>query len=388
MVAQKTTSPALPVRRKPKTRDEMTKIDKSDLTAKSAPTTMTRRKLLMASGAGLAAAGLGMAPHSRALAEASARPDAKAAAAEGPVVVWHGDQEADVVEFLKKFTEKTGVQTVQQRLLPGAAVPRLEAEFRTNTTSGDVYMTSDAGILETMREKGRLVRYVPQEIDAYGASYRSAEPGWWTTYYINAGPMMYDPNVVKEAEAPKTWTDLLDPRWQGQIGFQNASAGTSYAFWFVMRDVLPKDFFDKLSAQKPRAYASSTQIQQDIERGNLKIGGRVSIFQYVKALRAKHPVKAVFPEIGTPSVNQVVGIIGGTKRPNGSKIFIDYLTSREGQQLWNDIQGSPSARADVKVEHVPDINSTKLLLPLNFAEYQNPARRQEFVKIWNKMTGL
>lgn len=346
---------------------------------------LSRRKLLLTAGAGLAAAGL---PRSRALAQASERPDPKAAAAEGPLVVWHGDQEGDVVEFLKIFTQKTGVQTVQQRLLPGAAVPKLEAEFRTGSVSADTYMTSDAGIMETMRKQNRLVRYIPTEIDAFDASYRSDEPGWYTSYYINAGPMMYDPRFVKEDEAPKTWTDLLDARWSGQIGFQNASAGTSYAFWFVMKDILPKDFFEKLTAQKPRAYSSSTQIQQDIERGNLKIGGRVSIFQYVKALRANNPVKAVFPEIGTPSVNQVVGIIGGTKRPNASKIFIDYLTSREGQQSWNDIQGSPSARKDVVVEHVPNIATTKLLLPVDFAEYQNPARRREFVPIWNKMTGL
>ena len=361
--------------------------NRSDLTTGSnTSSTLSRRKLLLATGAGIAAAGLATAP--RALAQAGEKPSAQAAAAEGPVVVWHGDQEGDVVEFLKKFTEKTGVQAVQQRLLPGAAIPRLEAEFRTDSVSGDLYMTSDAGIMETFREQNRLLRYVPSEIDAYGANYRSAEPGWWTTYYINAGPMMYDPRFVKENEAPKTWTDLLDPKWQGQIGFQNSSAGTSYAFWFVMRDVLPKDFFEKLAAQKPRAYASSTQIQQDIERGNLKIGGRVSIFQYVKAMRANNPVKAVFPEIGTPSVNQVVSIFAPTKRPNASKIFVDYLLSREGQQLWNDIQGSPSARADVKVEHVPDINSTKLLLPTNFAEYRNPANRKEFVAVWNKMTGL
>jgi iron(III) transport system substrate-binding protein len=345
---------------------------------------LTRRKLLLAAGAGLATASLSH----RSLAQAVERPSAQAAAAEGPIVVWHGDQEGDVVEFLKIFTQKTGVQTVQQRLLPGAAVPKLEAEFRTGTADVDTYMTSDAGIMETLRQQNRLVRYVPKDIDAYDKSYRSDEPGWWTTYYINAGPMMYDPRFVKEEEAPKTWTDLLDPRWSGQIGFQNASAGTSYAFWFVMKDILPTDFFEKLTAQKPRAYSSSTQIQQDIERGNLKIGGRVSIFQYVKALRAKNPVKAVFPKEGTPSVNQVVGIIGSTKRPNGAKIFIDYLTSREGQQSWNDIQGSPSARADVKVENVPDINSTKLLLPVDFKEYMNPVRRREFVAIWNKMTGL
>ena len=363
--------------------------ERTDGTANSATTgALSRRKLLLTAGAGLAAAGLAAAPRSRALAQASEKPDPKAAAAEGPVVVWHGDQEGDVVKFLQIFTEKTGVKTVQQRLLPGAAVPKLEAEFRTGTVDVDTWMTSDAGIMETLRKQDRLTRYVPQEIDAFGKEFRSEEPGWYTSYYINAGPMMYDPRFVKEEEAPKTWTDLLDPKWSGQVGFQNASAGTSYAFWFVMKDILPKDFFDKLAAQKPRAYSSSTQIQQDIERGNLKIGGRVSIFQYVKALRANNPVKAVFPEIGTPSVNQVVGIIGKTKRPNGAKIFIDFLTSREGQQLWNDIQGSPSARADVKIENVPDINSTKLLLPVDFAEYQNPARRREFVAIWNKMTGL
>ena len=344
----------------------------------------SRRKLLVSAGLGLAAASL---PRSRALAQAMAAPDAKAAADEGPLVVWHGDQEADVVKFLQIFTDKTGVKTVQQRLLPGAAVPKLEAEHRTGSVSGDVYLTSDAGIMENLRQQNRLMRYVPKEIDAFAAEYRSDEPGWYTSYYINAGPMMYDPRFVKDEEAPKTWTDLLDPRWSGQIGFQNASAGTTYAFWFVMKDVLPADFFDKLAELKPRAYSSSTQIQQDIERGNLKIGGRVSIFQYVKAMRANNPVKAVFPEIGTPSVNQVVGIIG-TKRPNASKIFIDYLTSREGQQTWNDIQGSPSARKDVTVEHVPNIATTKLLLPVKFAEYQDPASRKKFVGIWNKMTGL
>lgn len=346
---------------------------------------LPRRDLMLAAGAGLAAAWLPARP---ALAQANGRPDPKAAEAEGPIVVWHGDQEADVVKFLQIFTDKTGVKTVQQRLLPGAAVPKLEAEYRTGQVSADTYMTSDAGIMETLRKQGRLLRYVPKEIDAYAPMYRSAEPGWYTSYYINAGPMMYDPRFVKKEEAPKTWTDLLDPAWKEQIGFQNSSAGTSFAFWFVMRDLLPKDFFEKLTLQKPRAYSSSTQIQQDIERGNLKIGGRVSIFQYVKAIRSGHPVEAVFPELGTPSVNQVVGIIGATKRPNGSKIFVDFLTSREGQQLWNDIQGSPSAREDVHVEHVPNIATTKLLLPTDFDAYQDPKLRREFVAIWNKMTGL
>ena len=254
---------------------------------------LSRRKLLLTAGAGLAAAGL---PRSRALAQASERPDPKAAAAEGPLVVWHGDQEGDVVEFLKIFTQKTGradgaaaAAAGRRRSEARGRIPHRHRQRRYlhdvgRRNYGDDAQAEPAGPLHSQRRS-----------TLSSASYRSDEPGWYTSYYINAGPMMYDPRFVKEDEAPKTWTDLLDPRWSGQIGFQNASAGTSYAFWFVMKDILPKDFFEKLTAQKPRAYSSSTQIQQDIERGNLKIGGRVSIFQYVKALRANNPVKAVFP---------------------------------------------------------------------------------------------
>lgn len=348
---------------------------------------LTRRHVIRA--AGVAAISLA-APYvvGRAYADSSAPGNVDAAKAEGPVVVWHGDQEADVVEFLKAFTEKTGVPAVQQRLLPGQALPKLEAEFRAGQTSGDVYLTSDSGIMEDLRRKNRLLQYIPTQIDAYAPEYRSADPGYWTTYYVNAGPMMYDPRYVKEDGAPKTWLDLLDPKWKGQIGFQNSAAGTSYGFWFVMKDVLPKDFWDKLSANNPRAYSSSTQISQDIERGGLKIGGRVSIFQYVKSVRNKQPVKAVFPEIGVPSVNQATGIFSTTKRPNGSKIFNEYLLSKEGQFRWNDIQGSYSARKDIQIENLPDINSLKLLLPVNFEDYMKADNRREFVGIWNKMTGL
>ena len=348
---------------------------------------LSRRQLMLA---GSAAAMSFAMPHvvGRAYAQASAPGNVDAAKAEGPVVVWHGDQEADVVEFLKVFTEKTGVPAVQQRLLPGQALPKLEAEFRAGQTTGDVYLTSDSGIMENLRRQNRLLQYIPKEMDAYGPEYRSAEPGYWTTYYVNVGPMMYDPRFVKEDEAPKTWLDLLDSKWKGQIGFQNSAAGTSYGFWFVMKDVLPKDYWDKLGANNPRAYSSSTQISQDIERGGLKIGGRVSIFQYVKSVRNKQPVKEVFPPIGVPSVNQATGIFSTTKRPNGSKIFTEYMLSKDGQFQWNNIQGSYSGRKDIQIEHLPDINTLKLLLPVNFEEYMKAENRREFVAIWNKMTGL
>src|ERR1700709_1255278 len=119
----------------------MTKRTDLPFRSSAQPGILTRRRLLMATGAG--AVTLAM-PHivSSAYAQATAAPTVDAAKAEGPLVVWHGDQEADVVEFLKDFPQKTGVPAIQQRLLPGAALPKLEIEFRTGQTSGDVYLTS------------------------------------------------------------------------------------------------------------------------------------------------------------------------------------------------------------------------------------------------------
>jgi iron(III) transport system substrate-binding protein len=353
-----------------------------------------RRRFVAAAGAGLVATGLPLLTTASKAAAAessgSAPPDLAAARKEGPLLLWHGDQEGDVVEFIKGFTQKTGIEVVQQRLLPGAAWPKLDAEYRTGNSNVDVYMTSDAGTLDNHRKQSRLLRYDSPELAAYAPQYKSDPPGYWTTYYINVGPMMYDPRYVPEDVAPKTWMDLLDPRWKGQIGFQNAAAGTSYAMWFVLKDILPNDYWDRLAAQKPRGYSSSTQIMTDIHRGDLKIGGRVSNFQYLKSLRQKLPIKMVFPPEGAPSVTQPTGIIGTTKRPNAAKAFVDYLLSREGQQKWNEIQGSYSARSDVNIEGLPPISSIKVLIPTpaNFAEYGSPATHATFVKLFNRIVGL
>ena len=360
---------------------------------KAEGSSLTRRSMLAAVGGGLASAGLPgfITMREAKAADPGAPPDLAAARKEGPLVLWHGDQEADVIEFLKAFTKKTGIEATQQRLLPGAALPKLEAEFRAGATDVDVYDTSDSGIMDNLRQQGRLLQYKSTEMAGYEARYKSEPEGYWTTYFVNVGPMMYDSRYVKEAEAPKTYADLLDPRWKGQIGFQNASAGSQYAWWFLLKDVLPKDFWDKLAAQKPRAYASSTQIITDVHRGDLKIGGKVSSFQYPKSLRKNLPVKAIFPPEGTPAQNQVTGIIAATKRPNAAKAYVDFLLSREGQILWNEVQGSYSARSDVPpVAGLPPIASLKILIPTpaTFEAYKSTAAHAEFVKVWNKIVGF
>lgn len=241
-----------------------------------------RRGFLKGLGAGLLAGGFSKKAFSQSLPwNHHGEGVLQRARAQG-LLVWHGDQEEDIVKFLNKFIEATGIPTRQLRLLPGSALPRLQAELRMNRSDADVYLCADTGLMDHLRAEGHLMKYESPELEAYPVGFKSNPSGYWATYYLYFGPMMYSPRFVDQAAAPKTWADLLDPRWTGQIGFQNSSAGSQYGWWYVLRDVLPAEFWTKLAQQKPRAYASSTQIVNDIHSGKLMIGGKVNAFSMSK----------------------------------------------------------------------------------------------------------
>ncbi len=318
----------------------------------------------------------------------SSGPPNLAAAKNETLIVWHGDQENDIVKFLKAFTAKTGIKTEEQRLLPGAVMPKLNADFKSGTSEADVWMSSDTGLMYDLMKEGRLLRYDSPQMATYQNQYKSNPEGYYTTYFINVGPIMYNPKVVKPQDAPKTWSDLLDPKWKGQIGFQDASAGTQYAWWYLLKEIVPNNYFTQLEQNQPRAYSSSTQMLQDILNGDLKIGGKVSIFQYVKAARKDEPVKMVMPAEGVPASLQAAGILGNTQHADAAKVFMDFLLSQEGQQLWNNIQGSYSARSDVKISGLPDLSTLKLLTVNNIQDFSSNKTHGEFVTLWNQITGL
>lgn len=367
------------------------------LLTRAATGTLTRRELFrQAAVLGVSASALalfleacgGVASHAT-TSSASAPPDLEAARKEGTLVVLHGDIEGDVVKFLQAFSAKTGIQAVQQRLLPGSAMPKIEAELRaTGSAEFDVYDGSDVSVMEQLRKQGHLQQYLSGEMRSYDAQYKSKPEGYWTAYFINVAAIMYSTNFVKPDEAPKTYEDLLLPRWKGQVGFQNSSAGTQYAWWYLLKDKLPGDYWDKLAQNKPRIYASSTQIMQDVYRGELLIGGKVSIFQHYQAIKAHQPINVVIPSVGAPANIQVTGIIAGTKKPNAAKAYIDYLLSQEGQQTWAGIEGNYSLRAGVTVPDVPPLSKVKLLMPANEADYEAAANHTKFVQLWNHIAGL
>lgn len=347
---------------------------------------LSRRSALVG-GASVAAASIALSPYG-AFAAGPERPSLEKARTEGTLVMWHADPEVEKVAFYKAFTERTGIKVIGQRVAPGVALPKLLAQLRSGGAEIDVYDSSDEGLSDGLGRDGHLLRYEPVDIAMYEPPFRSNDAGLWTAYWINLNALAYSPKFVAPDQAPKTWNDLLNPAWRGSVGFQNTAAGSQYVWWYNVRSVVSADYWDKLREQKPRTYASSNQILADLLNGNLKIGGKVSAFQYVQAKRKGIELNMVFPPEGTPTGSLATSIVVSTKRPNAAKTYIDFVLSKEGQELWCGLVGCHSARRDVNVPDVPTLSKQKILVPSDFQDYASRKRHAEYVTAWNKISGF
>ncbi len=323
-------------------------------------------------------------------ADLSGAPDLATARTEGTLTLWHGDQEADVVTFLKGFTAKTGIKATELRVLPGQAIPKLKAELQSGASSVDVFNCGNLGILYQMTQMGMIGQYNSSEARAYDAEYTSSPAGYWTAYDVNDCPILYIPTKLSSSEAPKTYEDLLDPQFKnGKICFQDSTSGVSYTWWYMLKDKLPSDYFDKLGAQKPVAYASSTDEMTNLYNGNQLLGGAISSFQYTKSVRQKLAIASVYPDVGVPTNTESTSIISTTSKPHAARAFVDYLLSAEGSKAWNEIQGSRSPRSDVTITGLQNISGKTLLIPppSDIKNFASSSAQSEFQTVWKKMVG-
>lgn len=356
---------------------------------------VSRRELLRLAGgvgvglmAGATLAGCG-GDDEPATTEADAGPpDPEAAKSEGALVVWHNDQEPDVVDFLAAFTAATGIETVQLKIAPAEALAKLRLEQEAGVSDVDIFAASP-DVHHQLLNGDALLQYENEIMGEYEDRYKSSEPGYWTGYFVNVCPMIYIPSTLPESDAPKSYLDLLDPKWANQLQFPGPTSATGYNWWYTLKEILPADYFDQLTEQKPTVFASSNDGIAEMANGNKKIAGSMSIFQYTKALRRGEDLAFVADESGIPTSLNSVAIMKSSKRPNAAKMYVDFLLSEEGQNKWNnELQGSYAALPAASAPELPDYASLNLLVATDMDDYGSAERRAEFEELWSRVVGL
>ena len=99
------------------------------------------------------------------------------------------------------------------RLQAGALYAKLLSERQAKSYLVDVIQISDMGMIRDFQKKNGFVQYISPEMAAFKPEYKSSPEGYWTWGSVIMGGIAYNKKNTTEAEAPKTWEDLLDPKW-------------------------------------------------------------------------------------------------------------------------------------------------------------------------------
>lgn len=354
----------------------------------SRPPLATRRTLL---GAGLALATLPIAGPGRA-ADGGIKSGADMAKAEqeGEVLFYTHDGEAGAAAVVDGFNKDyPKIRANYVRAQNGALYTKILAERSAGRFNVDVIQFSEIGTAIDFQKRGGYERYASPQLEAYSPDHQSPTPGDYTWTGVTFGGIAYNTDRVPAAEAPKTWKDLLDPRWRNAMSTKQATSGMQFVEWYELRKLYGDDYWKEFAKQRPRGFDSRAQLFDRLAKGEDKVCALAEYAGYVLYHQKNAPIAFVAPPDGLPATPTLAGVVNKAPHPEAAKLFMDWLLSPRGQAVIQDnpylVYGSVRKDAPPMPGGVR-LSDFKLLWPQDMTDYL--ASHDTFNKQWNGMLGL
>src|SRR4029077_18006185 len=236
--------------------------------------------------------------------------------------------------------ERSGAERVFQRI---------GQEYASNIHAVDVVNSSDAAHFIVWKRDGLLAPYVPEDVARHYPAEHKDPDGQFATFRAWLCVIGYNTNLVKAADAPRSFADLLDPRWTGRIVKAHPGySGTIMTATFQIARDLGWGYFEKLAKQRVMQVQSSTDPPKKLALGERMVMADGNDYNLIQLKEAGQHVEVVYPTEGTPLITGPTGVFKSAPNPNAARLFQNWLHALEAQQLLVDFTVQHSVRAQVK----------------------------------------
>ena len=249
--------------------------------------------------------------------------------------------------FIKVKLNRIGSEKLLTRVLTEARAKKIFADV-IQTVEFSMHIFSRSGI---------LARYTPQANSMYPKEFK--EEGFWTTVYYNAYVTGYNTRLVTARALPKSYDDLLDPKWKGALMMEGTKAD-----WFAgMLQILGQErglkYMRALAKQQPSPREGHELLAQLIVAGEGLFDINIPAASVERMKERGAPIE--WTALGeVPAIMVGIGLSAQAPHPNAAKVFLDFVLSREGQKLMQ-TPGRLIARGDLANEQAAMLKGLKIV---------------------------
>lgn len=287
-------------------------------------------------------------------------------AVEGTLTLYTSQPNTDAQQSVDAFMEAYPDVTVTfVRDGTTKIMAKLEAELAAGTTPADVLLIADSVTMEGLKARDLLMAHPNADISAYAEGTHDPDKTWFGTKLITTG-IIYN---TAAKMVPASWTDLLKEEAKGQVAMPSpltSGAALIHTATLVGNLDAGWGYYEALAANGAQASGGNGGVLKQVAGGE-KLYGMVVDFLPIREKAKGAPVAFVFPEEGVSAISEPVAIMASTQNPDAAKAFVDFLISREGQELALN-QGYLPAHPDVAVPAGFPDRSTIKVMPFDAAK--------------------
>ena len=276
----------------------------------------------------------------------------RSARAAGKVVVYTAN-DSNLNRFVfEAFSKETGIDVEPVEAGSGVLFRRITSERE--RPLGDIVW----GVSRTLLRANRAL------LDAYASENRNAVPamfrdpdGLWLGTNVHLLVILQNTKLIPADSGPKSWEDLLDPKWKGKIAFTDpANSGSAYTNLTMLAQLWGNNdaAWEKVErlVANTKVLNRSSLVFQGVGNGEFPLGMSLEYAGYQWSSNGA-PVKVIYPQDGTVAQMEGVGIIKGGPDPDAAKAFVDYVTRKDVRESILRFAFRRPARQDLDLAGLP-----------------------------------
>jgi iron(III) transport system substrate-binding protein len=287
--------------------------------------------------------------------------DVAKAKAEGKVIWYTSTPIEQGQKIADAFQKEYGIKVEMFRSGGSAILRRFQQEVDAGRVAVDVLTHSEPAAANALGKKGRFVAFKPKNFDKVPDAAKDAT-GLFVGQRLNMMTHYLRSDKVTEADEPKTWDDLLNPKYKGKLVMTDPSfTSLQVSVIGTMAKARGWGFYEKLRGNDVMIVQGNQQVADNLKRGERQIAVG-ALDSYAADLKKEgHQIKTLYPPDGLFVIPSPTSVVKGSPNPNAAKLFAEFMIGDTAQRVFP-TDGGYSSRTDIAPPAgSPDLKSLKIL---------------------------